>query len=236
MMTLATRGIQPIGDIDKIQQIIAALHDFIVEGDLQEGTELPSEKELATTLRVSRFSLREALRVAQAQGLIEISRGRKPRVAAPSAAAAAEMISLTLRRSKNTLLDLADARLVLETHVAAEAATRASEDDVQRLQETIEICADESSDAATRVAKDVEFHSILVKASGNVVFEIMLAPLAGLLRASLEKNYRNGAGIEGHIAVLDAIRSRDPSAAAAAMRAHLEFGRSMLEASLSEEE
>lgn len=232
----AAPGFQPVRDVDKIQQIITALHDFIVEGGLEHGTELPSEKELAATLQVSRFSLREALRVAQAQGLIEISRGRKPRVAEPNTDAAAQMISLTLRRSKNTLVDLADARLVLESYVAAQAAERASDDDIERLQRTIDISADPSSDTAGRVAQDIEFHSILVKAAGNVVVEIMLAPLAGLLRESLQKNHRDGLGLDGHVAVLDAIRQHDPAAAAAAMRTHLEFGKRMLQESLSRED
>lgn len=231
----AGHDMQPVGDIDKIQEIIAKLHDAIIEGDLQPGTELPSEKELAASLHVSRFSLREALRVARVQGLIEISRGRKPRVCKPSAAAAAQMISLTLRRSNNTLLDLADARLVLETHVAAEAAVRASGEDVERLQKTIDIASAHPDDAAIRIAQDLEFHSILAEATGNVVFEVLLGALAGLLREELKKNYRQNAGQGNHITILNAVRRRDSAAAAAAMREHLLFSKSVLQENLDRE-
>lgn len=231
------QDIQPIGNIDKLQQIIATLHKFIIDGNLQYGTELPSEKDLATALHVSRFSLREALRIAQVQGLIEISRGRKPRVAEPSAVAAAQMISLTLRRSQRTLLDLASVRLVLETYVAAEAAARVSDDDIDRLQKTVDIITAEAGNADICVAQDIEFHSILVKAAGNIVLEIMLAPLAQLLRETRRENIQYGVDpiLQGHVAVLDAVRKHDSAAAAAAMRTHLELAKTNLQAILSKE-
>ena len=69
--------LEPIKDTKKTEKIIAALKAHVVQGNLKTGTEFPSEKELALQLGVSRFSLREALRVAEAQGLIEISRGRR---------------------------------------------------------------------------------------------------------------------------------------------------------------
>lgn len=216
--------------MDKIKQIIEALHNYIVEGKLAHGTELPSERELAEILSVSRFSLREALRVAQAQGLIEITRGRRPRVAEPSADAAAQMIAITLRRSSQTLLDLADARIVLETHIARVAATKASDADIKLMQEAVDMVAANQTDTRICVEQDYMFHSCLVKATGNVVFEVMLAPLAELLREARKETFRQGVGpvIDGHTGVLEAIKRHDGDAAEAAMRAHLELARKHL--------
>lgn len=222
--------IQPIGDADKIRQILDSLHTYIVGGKLAAGTELPSERELAETLQVSRFSLREALRVAQAQGLIEISRGRRPRVAEPSTHAAAGMIALTLRRSSHTLLDLADARLVLETHIARIAARKASKEQIAELQGTIDRIRAHPSEPELCVDEDLKFHALLVKAAGNFVFEIMLAPLAELLRESRTETLRRGVDpvLDGHVAVLEAIRQRDADAAEAAMIGHLKLARKHL--------
>ena len=63
--------------IDKVEFAVEALHKFIVEGNIEPGTDLPPENEMAKQIGVSKFSMREALRVAQSQGLIEISQGTR---------------------------------------------------------------------------------------------------------------------------------------------------------------
>ena len=97
--------LKPILNNDKIEQLIMVLQNYIIDGNLKAGDKIPAERDLASQLGVSRFSLREALRVAQAQGLIEITCGRRPTVARPSAIAAAKIISLTLRRTGKALLE-----------------------------------------------------------------------------------------------------------------------------------
>ncbi|TVQ20938.1 MAG: FadR family transcriptional regulator [Spirochaetaceae bacterium] len=191
---------------------------------------MPAEHELTQSLGVSRFSLREALRVAQAQGLIEISQGRRPRVAAPTADAAAGLIELTLRRSRRTLLDLAEGRIVLETHIARQAALKATEQSMAAMQATVDAVKAHPGDPDRCVDADIEFHRLLVEAAGNLVFEIMLAPLARSLRDARRETIRRGVRpvLDGHSAVLRAVRARDGDAAERAMREHLELARSHL--------
>lgn len=216
---------QPVTQVDKIQQIIRVIHEYIVEGNLEQGTELPSERELSEKLEVSRFSLREALRVAQSQGLIEITRGRRPRVVKTSAAAAAAIIALSLRRSNNTFKDLIEARMVLETHIAKVAALKATEDDISALRETIRNIEAKSDELETCLEQDLAFHNILVRATGNVVFEIMLAPLSELLRDLRKESFRKGTShaLLGHKQILAAVEQRNGDGASAAMRLHLEL-------------
>jgi GntR family transcriptional repressor for pyruvate dehydrogenase complex len=215
----------PIGNTDKIQQIVKALQDFIIEGNLKHGTELEPERVLASRLEVSRFSLREALRVAQAQGLIEIARGRRPRVARMSGAAAAQMIALVLRRTKKTLLDLIAARQALETQIARLAALHATEAQIVEMQETIETMERSRENPEVCVEEDIKFHDVLVKATENVVFEVMLSPLAELLRDSRKETIRQGIDrvVVGHKAILAAVQRRDPEKAAQAMFRHLKM-------------
>jgi GntR family transcriptional repressor for pyruvate dehydrogenase complex len=214
-----------IGDTDKIQRIIEAIQDFIIDGHLEHGTELPPERILAAQLGVSRFSLREALRVSEAQGLIEISRGRRPRVARPSAAAAAKVIALTLRRTRKTLLDLIAARQGLESQIARLAARNAAGSQIAALKATIRIIEENHDNPDICVEQDIAFHQILVDATDNVVFEIMLAPLGELLRDSRKETIRVGVDrvIQGHKKILAAIIKRDPERAAAAMHQHLKM-------------
>jgi GntR family transcriptional repressor for pyruvate dehydrogenase complex len=210
---------------DTISQILAALRKLIVDGGLEPGTMLPPERELSERLGVSRFSLREALRVMQAQGLVDIQQGRRPRVAEPSPDPAAEMIALTLQRSRKTLLDLVVARQGLEAQVARVAAAAASEEDLAAMQSTIDSIENNLSDFENCIEQDLAFHGILVRSTKNPVFEIMLAPLAKLLRASRAHTIRRGVDrvIDGHKRILAALRKRDPQKAAAAMHQHLEM-------------
>ncbi len=221
----SARKIQPIRNVDKIRQIVVALQTYIIDGNLKSGTPLPPERDLAQQLEVSRFSLREALRVAQAQGLLEITRGRRPRVAKPSAGAAAEVIALTLRRLKKTLLDLTVARQGLESQIARIAAQTATDEDILELQQSIEAIDQNRHDPDLCVEKDIEFHRILVRASKNIVFEIMLAPLSELLRESRLETLRQGVDrvIMGHREILEAVRQHDSSKAAQAMHHHLDM-------------
>src|SRR5210317_754398 len=100
--------------IDQVELAVEALHNFTVEGNIEPGTDLPPENEMAKQIGVSKFSMREALRVAQSQGLIEISQGRRTKVADVSIKPAAGLMNLIMRRSKHMLLELTEARQSLE--------------------------------------------------------------------------------------------------------------------------
>ncbi len=128
--------------------------------------------------------------MAQAQGLVDIRRGRRPRVAVPSAEAAARVIGLTLRRTKSTLLQLAAAREALECQIARIAAVTAGPADLRRLQENIRGMEQNRTDLEACAARDLEFHSLILKATRNVVFEIMLSPVAELLKESRKRTLR----------------------------------------------
>ncbi len=225
-MKQASLKLKPVPSGDKIEQIITVLQNYIIGGNLNAGDAIPPERQLASQLGVSRFCLREALRVAQTQGLIEISRGRRPRVAKPSAVAAANVIALTLRRSGKVLLDLIEARQALECQIARLAAARAQQSHIGAIQQTIEAMEQNKNNLNLCVEKDVEFHNILVEASGNKVFEIMLAPLSELLRKSRKETMQaNGVqhAIIGHKLLLSAIIERNSDKAAEAMYRHLEM-------------
>lgn len=216
----------PIASSDKIEQVLGALQHLIIDGNLQPGTELPAERELAAQLQVSRFSLREALRAAQAQGLIEIKRGKRPTVTVPSATAAVEVMGLTLRRSRRPLIDLIVARQGLECQIVRLAALKAEDRHITEMEKTIETMRNNRDNLTLCSEKDVEFHNLLLEASANVVFEIMLAPVAELLRKSriATMKYQGiDRAITGHAEILDAVKNHDPDEAFAAMSRHLEM-------------
>ncbi len=210
-MMLSKRTFSPLEKGEKFVQIIKALQEHIIDGNVPPGTALPSERELARSLGVSRFSLREALRVAETQGLIEVRRGSLPRVSVPSTNAASEILALTLRRTKNTFLQLVVAREILESQVARLAARRISLSDMELMERTIQEMEKNSDDPVVCAQKDFDFHNILLEASDQVVFEIMLFSVSQLLRESIIKTLKlTGVDrvIKDHRLILTCLRKR----------------------------
>ena len=217
--------------VDKVELAVAALHKFIVEGNLKPGTNLPPENEMAKQVGVSKFSMREALRVAQSQGLIEISQGRRTKVADVSIKPAAGIMNLIMRRSKHMLLELTEARQSLECEIVRFAALRASDAEIEAMAQTIDDLKSHCHDIEYCVNKDIEFHDIMVQSTNNRVFVIMLESLAELSRESRLKTLRISGidkPIKEHRAILKAIKARDQNNAVICMQKHLQTAESNL--------
>ena len=218
---------------DKVEQAVKALHEFIIQGNLAPGTELPPESEMAKQLGVSKFSMREALRVAQAQGLVEIVQGRRTTVAEVSVEPAAGIMNLIFRRSDNTLLELTEARKCLECSIVRFAAARVQPEHIRAMREAIQALREHQDDLEFCIDKDIEFHNILLKASNNKVFEIMLAPLTELLKRSRLETLRISGiqkAIDEHTTILQTLIQKDPDLAEQAMTTHLQTAEENLKA------
>ncbi len=223
-MSSELTGLRPAKKTLMVEHAVLALRDYIVDGNLSPGTELPPESEMAKKMGVSKFSLREALRVLQVLGLIDISQGRRTRVASHSIAPVISLLQLTLQRSMAPDMMLIEARKSLEGHISRYAAMRAEEHDIELMRRAIEELKKSADNLEMCVDKDMEFHNALVKASKNVVFEIMLAPLMELLRDQRREQIKVR-GIdtiaEYHSMILQAIIEKDPDKAQKYMDLHL---------------
>ena len=181
---------------------------------------------MAEQIKVSKFSLREALRVLQAQGLIDITQGRRTRVADYSTKPAAQIMSLTIQRSNASLFELTEARKLLESRIARFGALRAEMSHIEDMRKTIQKMEENTDDLESCVQQDTEFHDILIKASKNKVFEIMFAPLGGLLRESRKATLGIKGGVvraaEAHKLILSAVVDHDPDKAERYMQKHID--------------
>ncbi len=216
----------PIESGDKIERIIGLLKRLILEGKLLPGTEIPAERELAARLNVSRYSLREALRGAEARGLVELRQGKRPRIRAPSSDSVAEVFDIAVQRSKVRLTDLIAARMSIECDIAAVVAQHADATLIRRLEQSIEELRLHSDDLSYCADKDLEFHNELVVASGNPVFKIMLDSVAYHLRTSRLATIRLtgvSRAVVGHMRIVRALKNNDSQAAHAAMHEHLDM-------------
>ncbi|RKX78362.1 MAG: hypothetical protein DRP87_06580 [Spirochaetes bacterium] len=216
---------------EKIEEILRSLQEYIIEGGIKSGTEMPTEKELAKRLGVSRFILREALRVAQFQGLIEISRGSRTKVAEVSVKPAVDVMSILLRRSANVLIDLSEARESMECSIVELAALRADSGIIHQMQKTIREFEAHQNDIEVCIEKDIDFHNLIVKASKNAVFEIIMSPIIELLRQSKGETLRTfgpETAMKEHRAILEAIMERNPDKAKSCMKEHIRTAKKQL--------
>ncbi|PRP90950.1 HTH-type transcriptional regulator LutR [Enhygromyxa salina] len=213
--------------------IARKLQRAIVSGALEDGTPLPSEKELCERLSVGRSTVREALRILQAQGLVtggDRVSTRGPRVhrggALPTAASALSTAVLVAGLSCD---DLAELRLVIEKEAVRRAAELRDPDALGRARAALDLMLDRRTDAEAFLQADVAFHTALVEASGNrayglvmtVVREAMATHLRDALKvATLLDETLQGLGRE-HAGLLEAIAAGDADRAEALVGAHI---------------
>jgi DNA-binding FadR family transcriptional regulator len=203
------------------------------------GVRLPPERELAGQLGVSRTTVREAMRVLQDERMVEIRRGRAggPVVLGPTASAAE--IRRTLRHRLTELENVFDYRLAVEPAAAGLAAERRTTTDLGRLKDALEALntlaaspdyASAASPPSRFFAADAEFHRRIALTTGNPLLvkavedarAAMFLPVGGVFPAL------HPSANEYHAEILTAVEARDPEAARAAMKAHIERTRAAL--------
>jgi GntR family galactonate operon transcriptional repressor len=200
------------------------------------GCTLETEDVLAARLGAGRGVVREAIRMLAAKGMV-VARPRSGTRVRPRdewSLLDREVLGwLTAENPDPALLDaLAEMRAVIEPQAAAFAAVRADDKARRRIDAALSGMLDLARDAPQRAASDVDFHLAILDATGNPV----LRSLHGALRAVLEAVFDMAMGYpdwvmgnwEAHRAVGEAIATRDPDAARAAMERLLEFTRTRL--------
>lgn len=206
--------------------LAAHLHEEILAGRLAVGSRLPSERELANEFKLSRPIVREVLRGLQERGLVEILPARGTFVRAPTAMDGARSLDASYRRLNPSAREVMEARLMLETHTARLAALNATARDVAAL----EACLAESEAAESfvdRARQDITLHAVLARTSRNALIETMFASIARLVFELMLRSQADPPVVERgmpfHRRLVEAVRARDPDAAEAAMRGHLEL-------------
>ena len=164
-------------------QIAELIQKRILKDRLAIGTCLPTEKALAEEFQVSRSVIREALRILELSGLINIKKGPTGGIFV------SDVYHRPITRSLDNLIaagdvtvdHLYDARLLIEPHIAMQAAQLASREAIQKLDELIEDSSQHFDDAAYLKSNNLKFHLLLANASGNPVLSIMLESVLKLL-------------------------------------------------------
>ncbi len=203
-------------------EVAAYLEREIASRGLEPGDKLPTERELAATLSVSRATVRSALQDLESKHLLERTQGRGTIVAAPPA----EVSELYARLAnvESAQQDVAEMRGAIEPLVAELAALRSSAADLIQLQDVL-TGSNEHLSPEEALRLDIQFHTLVAQAARNQLMTTVLTMTSSWTSEVRLRSHSTTEGrqlsIEGHRHILDAIQARDATAAGIAMREHL---------------
>ncbi len=206
------------------EDIVAQVKALIASGNLRTGDQLPSERELSEQFKVSRASVREAIRALESLGLLEARQGHGTYVAS-SVEALVQPLAHAIAREENAILELFEVRRLLEPHLASLAAERSTPAELEELQDLVEKQSHQVAEGGTGAELDTAFHSALARAAKNTLLlrlnDTLVDCLRDSRRLSLETPERPRRSLAGHQAIVRALLARDPKTAQRAMLKHL---------------
>lgn len=208
-------------------RLAAQIQALVAQGEFAVGKRLPAERALAERFEVSRTSLREAIIALEVQGVVEVRGGSgiyvcesEPGAARPPAAQVAGAGPFELLR----------ARCLIESEIAALAASTRSDADLDRVFEALTTMREQVSDKAANAEADRRFHLHIAQSTGNSVLLATVTSMwdqaQGPVWERIEQHFHTQAlrqaSQEDHQRIFGALVARDAQAARQAMREHLE--------------
>ena len=218
--------LQPITKTRLSEAAIEQIKELIVTENLEPGSKLPSERYLVDALGVGRSSIREALRILEIMGLVEVLPGKGAFVKALTGDLFIPLSEL-LSAQKETLPHHFEARMVLEPAAAALAAKRSSPKQVAQLRKNLQNFKDslDQQNLVALIRADIEFHRLVANATDNRTIAILMNTITRHdfhgWKAALRTSNRPQKTVAEHGRVIDAIEQGDEKKARSAMRSHL---------------
>lgn len=216
--------------------VFEQLRDSIFRGHLLPGNQLLPERELSSTMNVSRTSVRNAITQLITMGYLETRQGKGTFVTDRKMSDANNPFSTIISPGQSSVDELLEFRIGLGQHGVTLAAERATQSDILFLVDTLESTKDEEMDAASETESDIAFHMGIAYATHNSVYvdltkrfyDYMFFRLKEL-HHSLYKVQVNLETLQNqHYDILNGIRAHDPVRARKAMLEHIQFLRALL--------
>lgn len=216
-------------------QVLLQIENMIADR-FPPGTHLPTEDELAEQFRVSRIVIREAMKIVEDRGVVEVRAGRGT-IVVPAKSDRVKSSLYRLIRSSGApilqeMIQLLELRGVLEESAAGLAAVRATEADLADLEAALKSMREGIVPEAVYSA-DLRFHIAIARASGNRFFEVVLEPLTEVFLKQIQLTDKLNVGVNYHYEILKAIQRHDPVAARLAVRRLLNFTQKDIRKALS---
>lgn len=230
---VAPRTVQPdmfgkvsVGRIS--ETIVGQVRQLMRQGQLRPGDRLPAERDLCEQFGVSRVTVREALRMLESSGLVEIRVGARGGafVTAPSSGRIGDGLADMLSLSVISAADVTEVRLILEAGIVPLLCERATEEDLQDLEQMCALAREAHRTGSYTTDMSAEFHVRVARATHNPAVAMLVESFRGPIVMSMEEAKATAPdmgkpGIEEHEQFVAAVRQRDPEKAMRIMREHL---------------
>lgn len=218
--------LEPISKTRLSEVAVSRIRDYILEQNLQPGYQLPSERQLGESLGISRASVREALRILEIVGMIEVRPGSGSYVKNRDGDLSMPL-STWLPKDAESLREHYEIRQLLEPRCASLAAQRVTPEIVKALQEQMELFSGcvEQGDLEGMILADTEFHRLLGLATQNRMLSLLMNTISRYLHEGWEGVLpipgRAESTIREHNEIYQAVKAHDPVTAKSAMARHL---------------
>jgi GntR family transcriptional regulator, transcriptional repressor for pyruvate dehydrogenase complex len=205
------------------------LVSLITRGDLEPGEKLPSERDMALQLGVSRQSIREAIYRAKAAGLIEVRQGGGTFVISSVTQSMKPPLSILLEDQAEKIFEFLEIRRLVEAWCAEKAAKASNGVDLKRMQSTLRRMEKGKPTTEGWEKADLEFHSCIAAATHNVIAMHIMEGLKESfysyfrVKKFTTRTERKDLLLLQHRSILEAIRERNPRAARKKALEHLDY-------------
>jgi DNA-binding FadR family transcriptional regulator len=204
------------------EQVVAELERTILEEYREPGTRVPKEADLAVRFHVSRIVIREAMKVLEDRGVVEVRAGRGTITVAPNPERVKASLLRLFRDQPIPTLDemerMMELREVLEETVAALAAVRATPEDLERISVALADMAKADGTVGQTIEADLRFHLAIATAAHNRYFEMVIDPLTQVFIQQIKLSDSYTVGVDLHRHVYEKIAKGDPVGARQAVR------------------
>lgn len=218
------------------EQVVAELERTILEEYPEPGTRLPKEAVLADRFRVSRIVIREAMKILEERGVVQVRAGRGTITMAPTPERVkASLLRLFRDQPMPTVCEMErmlELREILEETVAGLAAVRATPEDLERIASALKDMAAPGNSVEQTIEADLRFHVAVAEAAHNRFFEMVLDPLTQVFIQQIKLTDSYAVGVELHRHVFEKIAKGDAVAARQAVRRLMKSTRTHVKAAL----
>lgn len=208
-------------------EIVAQIRERLFDGKFKPGDFVGTERSLAVTFGVARLTMRDALRILEANGIVEVKVGKSGgvRIALPNPERFADALAVQLTLSGISHAEIFEAQMAVETQAVRSAARSVSDEGIAQLEAQLERLREAQHDDRDFVRESLEFHTAIVRASGN---RALIAQFQALRHMTwrvilpMHSSARSAQVLARHTKVLAALRNRQGEEAAALVAEHLQ--------------
>ncbi|MGM0110229.1 FadR/GntR family transcriptional regulator [Enterococcus sp. DIV0187] len=209
------KKLKPVTRGTIVDEIIDSITDSIIKGYYTIGTKLPSEFKLMGELGVSRNSLREAMKILEAMGIVEIRRGDGTYICSQTSPSLFDKVIYSIIYDASSSEELLELRQVLDEATVRLAIEQADTKDIEKLQLNIEQMrrALKNKDIESMQAIDIQFHMVLIDSCKNIFFIRIMKGVYTIFENSIMENVAaetiDSKAAEYHQNILDCILNKD---------------------------